>query len=47
MLAVSFAVLSCVNVKQRIIEVNLARVEAGVDKEPDWDVLWECGYEEN
>ena len=46
-LAVSFAVLSCVNMKQRIIDANLARVEAGVDAEPDWGVLWECGYEEN
>ena len=46
-LAVSFAVLSCVNMKQRIIDANLARVEAGVDEEPDWGVLWECGYEEN
>ena len=46
-LAVSFAVLFCVNMKQRIIDANLARVEAGVDEEPDWGVLWECGYEEN
>jgi hypothetical protein len=32
--------------KQRIINANLARVEAGIDEEPDWDVLWECGYRE-
>ena len=45
-LAVSFTVLACVNMKQRIINANLARVEAGVDEEPDWGVLWECGYQE-
>ena len=45
-LAVSFTVLACVNMKQRIINVNLARVEAGIDEEPDWGVLWECGYRE-
>ena len=45
-LAVSFTVLACVNMKQRIINANLARVEAGIDEEPDWDVLWECGYRE-
>ena len=44
--AVSFAVLSCVNVKQRVIDVNLARYEAGIDEELDWSVLWECGYGE-
>lgn len=45
-LAVSFTVLACVNMKQRIIDANLARVEAGIDEEPDWGVLWECGYRE-
>ena len=45
-LAVSFTVLACVNMKQRIINANLARVEAGIDEEPDWGVLWECGYRE-
>ena len=45
-LAVSFTVLACVNMKQRIINTNLARVEAGIDEEPDWGVLWECGYRE-
>lgn len=44
-LVVSFTVLSCVNMKQRIIDENLARYAAGVDAEPDWGVLWECGYE--
>ena len=44
--AVSFTVLSCVNMKQRVIDVNLARYEAGIDEELDWDVLWECGYGE-
>ena len=46
MLAVSFTVLACVNMKQRIINANLDRVEAGIDEEPDWGVLWECGYQE-
>lgn len=45
-LAVSFTVLSCVDMKQRVIDVNLARYEAGIDAELDWDVLWECGYDE-
>lgn len=45
--AVSFTLLCCVNVKQRVIDVNLARYEAGIDEELDWGVLWECGYEEN
>ena len=45
-LAVSFTVLACVDMKQRIIDANLARVEAGIDEEPDWGVLWECGYQE-
>lgn len=44
-LAVSFTLLACVDMKQRVIDVNLARYEAGVDAELDWDVLWECGYE--
>lgn len=44
--ALSFTVLSCVNVKQRVIDVNLARYEAGIDENLDWGVLWECGYEE-
>lgn len=43
--ALSFTVLSCVNVKQRVIDVNLARYEAGIDETLDWGVLWECGYE--
>lgn len=46
-LAVSFTVLSCVDMKQRIIDENLARYEAGVDAELDWGVLWECGYAED
>lgn len=33
--------------KQRVIDVNLARYEAGIDEELDWGVLWECGYQEN
>ena len=45
--AVSFTLLCCVNVKQRVIDVNLARYEAGIDEELDWGVLWECGYQEN
>ena len=45
--AVSFTLLCCVNVKQRVIDVNLARYEAGIDEELDWGVLWECGYKEN
>ena len=45
-LAVSFTMLACVDMKQRIINANLARVEAGIDEEPDWGVLWECGYQE-
>ena len=44
--AVSFTLLCCVNVKQRVIDVNLARYEAGIDEELDWGVLWECGYKE-
>ena len=44
--AVSFTLLCCVNVKQRVIDVNLARYEAGIDEELDWGVLWECGYRE-
>lgn len=43
--ALSFTVLSCVNVKQRVIDVNLARYGAGIDETLDWGVLWECGYE--
>ena len=43
--ALSFTVLSCVNVKQRVIDVNLARYEAGIDETLDRGVLWECGYE--
>ena len=43
--ALSFTVISCVNVKQRVIDVNLARYEAGIDETLDWGVLWECGYE--
>ena len=39
--------ICCVNVKQRVIDVNLARYEAGIDEELDWGVLWECGYQEN
>ena len=44
--AVSFTLLCCVNVKQRVIDVDLARYEAGIDEELDWGVLWECGYGE-
>ena len=45
-LVASFTLLSCVDMKQRIIDINLARYEAGVDAELDWNVLWECGYQE-
>lgn len=45
-LALSFTLLSCVDMKQRIIEANLARYASGQDAELDWDVLWECGYPE-
>ena len=45
--AVWLTLLCCVNVKQRVIDVNLARYEAGIDEELDWGVLWECGYQEN
>lgn len=43
--ALSFTVLSCMNIKRRIIDVNVTRYEVGTDATLDMGVLWECGYE--
>ena len=43
-LAVSFTLLACVNIKQRIVQGNIARYAAGQDEELDLHVLWECGF---
>lgn len=43
-LAVSFTLLACVNVKQHIVRANIARYAAGQDAELDMHVLWECGF---
>ena len=43
-LAVSFTLLACVNVKQRIVQANIARYAAGQDAELDTDVLQACGF---
>lgn len=43
-LAVSFTVLACVNIKGRIVTANIARYAAGQDAELDLHVLWDCGF---
>lgn len=43
MLAVSFVLLSCANIKSRIVRANVERYAAGVDAELDLDVLQDCG----
>lgn len=43
-LAVSFVLLSCLNVDQLVINVSLYRYEAGIDAALDESVLWMCGY---
>ena len=43
-LAVSFTLLACVNVKQHIVQANIARYAAGQDAELDMHVLWQCGF---
>ena len=42
-LAVSFVVLSCVDLQGRIVQANIARYRAGIDRELDLDVLQDCG----
>lgn len=42
-LAVSFTLLSCVNMNRRIIRANIDRYAAGVDAELDTSVLRQCG----
>lgn len=42
-LAVSFVVLSCVDLESRIVEANVQRYAAGVDAALDLDVLQDCG----
>lgn len=42
-LAVSFVLLSCVDLESRILQANIARYGAGVDAELDLDVLQDCG----
>lgn len=42
-LAVSFVVLSCVDLKSAVIRANISRYAAGVDAELDLDVLQDCG----
>ena len=44
-LAVSFAVLSCVNVNQRIVEFNLWQYEQGYVQRLDTDVLRSLGWQ--
>ena len=42
-LAVTFVLLSCVDMKSRIVRANLDRYAAGVDADLDLDVLQDCG----
>lgn len=42
-LAVSFVMLSCVDMESRIVQANIHRYAAGVDADLDLDVLWNCG----
>ena len=42
-LAVSFVLLSCVDLESRIVRANINRYGAGVDAELDLDVLRDCG----
>lgn len=42
-LAVSFVALSCVDLESRIVQANIHRYEAGLDRNVDLDVLQECG----
>ena len=43
-LAVSFVMLSCVDMESRIVQANIHRYAAGVDAELDLDVLRDCGF---
>ena len=42
-LAVSFVLLSCVDLESRVVQWNIGRYKAGVDAELDLDVLRDCG----
>lgn len=42
-LAGSFVLLSCANIKSRIVRANVERYAAGVDADLDLDVLQDCG----
>lgn len=42
-LAVSFVLLSCVDLESRVVQWNIERYKAGVDAELDLDVLQDCG----
>lgn len=42
-LAVSFVILSCVDLESRVVQWNIGRYKAGVDAELDLDVLQDCG----
>lgn len=42
-LAVSFVVLSCLDLQGRIVQANIARYRVGIDQELDLDVLQDCG----
>lgn len=42
-LAVSFVLLSCVDLESRVVQWNIGRYKAGVDAELDLDVLQDCG----
>ena len=42
-LAISFVLLSCVDLESRVVQWNIGRYKAGVDAELDLDVLQDCG----
>lgn len=42
-LAVSFTLLSCLDLESRIVRMNIDRYAAGVDADLDTEVLWDCG----
>lgn len=42
-LAVGFVLLSCVDLNGRVVQTNIARYAAGVDRDLDLDVLQNCG----
>lgn len=42
-LAVSFVLLSCMDLESRVIQWNISWYQAGVDEELDLDVLQDCG----